>query len=66
MNIYFWRTFEKQEIDYIEEYNGRFYAYEMKWNPKKKSKLTTAFLKVYPDSDFKNVNSDNYIEFISD
>ena len=66
VNYYFWRTFQKQEVDYIEEYGGKLHAYEMKWNPKKKSKLTTAFLKVYPDSDFKNVNSDNYIEFISE
>lgn len=32
---YFWRTTEKQEIDYIEENDGQLHLFEMKWNEKK-------------------------------
>ena len=31
LNIYFWRTHNRQEIDFIEEYGGKMYAYEFKW-----------------------------------
>lgn len=30
-NIYFWRSYSQQEIDYIEEKNGILYTYEYKW-----------------------------------
>lgn len=32
---YFWRTQAQQEIDYVEELDGRFSVLVMKWNPKK-------------------------------
>lgn len=35
---YFWRTYQRQEIDWIEEQDGRLYGYELKWNPKKKQR----------------------------
>ncbi|MDY6953523.1 MAG: ATP-binding protein, partial [Thermodesulfobacteriota bacterium] len=31
-NSYFWRTYDKQEIDLVEEREGRLFGYEMKWN----------------------------------
>ncbi|MCK5368487.1 MAG: ATP-binding protein, partial [Cyclobacteriaceae bacterium] len=34
-NNYFWRTYDQQEIDLIEEYEGRLHAYEFKWGNKK-------------------------------
>ena len=35
-NNYFWRTYDKQEIDWIEERDGQLFAYEFKWQSKKK------------------------------
>lgn len=35
VNSYFWRTNQQQEIDYIEECDGQFSLFEMKWNPKR-------------------------------
>jgi len=29
--MYFWRTKQQQEIDFVEEVNGEIYAYEFKW-----------------------------------
>lgn len=33
---WFWRTTAKQEIDYIEQIDGKMSAFEFKWNPKRK------------------------------
>lgn len=63
-NTYFWRTTQQQEIDYIEEYNGKLYAYEFKWNSKKKASISKTFIQAYPDHEFKVINKDNYTEFI--
>ncbi len=30
---YFWRTQQQQEIDYIEEIDGKISVFEFKWNP---------------------------------
>lgn len=35
---YFWRTYQQQEIDWIEEIDGEFSAFEFKWNDKKANK----------------------------
>ncbi len=65
MNRYFWRTQQKQEIDYIEDLNGKLYAYEFKWNPKKKARFSTTFTKNYPVEKTMVVNRENYLDFLS-
>ncbi len=62
--LFFWRTKQQQEIDLIEEKDGRLFAYEFKWNSKKKSKLPTSFENNYSDIEFKVINKDNYWEFV--
>ncbi|NBV31921.1 MAG: ATPase, partial [Bacteroidetes bacterium] len=44
---FFWRTVAKQEIDFVEERNGRITAYEFKWSPRAKAKIPASFLKSY-------------------
>ncbi|HJK86603.1 MAG TPA: ATP-binding protein [Candidatus Megaira endosymbiont of Nemacystus decipiens] len=66
INQYFWRTYDRQEIDYIEEENGYLNAYEFKWNPKTKAKKPKLFLDSYQDSTFQIISQDNYIsDFIN-
>lgn len=60
VNRYFWRTTQQQEIDYIEESDGIFTAYEFKWNPQKKAKISQTFLKAYPNTEIVTVNRDNF------
>jgi len=62
--FYFWRTTQQQEIDYIEERDGKLYCYEFKWNSNKKATLSTTFSTNYPDSSFTLINPDNYTDFI--
>lgn len=61
---YFWRTLQKQEIDYIEEYGGILSAFEIKWRTEK-MRVPKAFLVAYPKTKVELVNSYNYKSFIS-
>ncbi|MEW6772749.1 MAG: DUF4143 domain-containing protein [Bacteroidota bacterium] len=64
VNNYFWRTYTQQEIDWIEERNGKLYAYEFKWTPpNKKIKPPTLWKENY-SSNFKVIHKDNFQEFI--
>ncbi len=62
-NFYFWRTYDQQEIDLIEERAGKLYGYEIKWS-KLKSKKPAEWLRAYENSQFENVNNENYQNFI--
>lgn len=62
---YFWRTTQQQEIDYVEEKDGRFTLFEMKFNPKKAStKLPKAFLETYDVEQTAIVTPDNWTEWL--
>ncbi len=62
-NSYFWRTTQQQEIDYIEEVNGAFFAYEFKWNEKKKTRFPLSFTKNYNSAN-QGINRGNFREFV--
>ena len=64
VNTWFWRTQQQQEIDYIEEHDGKFSAFEFKWNPESKVKKTGLFLTAYPNSSLKMIHRDNYEDFL--
>lgn len=60
---YFWRTYGGQEIDLVEDRNGKLFGYEIKWSEKRKVKQPQDWT-VYKNSSFKVVNRDNYLDFI--
>jgi predicted AAA+ superfamily ATPase len=62
---YFWRTYDQQELDWLETEAETINAFEFKWNENKKSKVPIAFSKAYPDATFEVINKQNYLEFIS-
>ncbi len=62
-NLYFWRTYDKQEIDLIEEYNGMLHAYEIKAG-KKNPVAPLAFRNAYPDAAFAVINRENFTEVL--
>lgn len=64
-NRFFWRTKQQQEIDYIEDRDGKLSAFEFKWSNFKTIKPSTTFTKAYPDSEFSVISPDNYQTFIS-
>lgn len=63
-NSYFWRTYEGQEIDLIEERDGKIFGYEFKWSSLKKIKPPGNWSSAYPESEFQVINPDNYLDFI--
>ena len=64
-SVYFWRTHDGQEVDYIEEYNDQLFAYEFKWKQGKK-KIPVAFKKAYPDAKFDWISPVNMDLFLMD
>ena len=64
-NIYFWRTTQQQEIDYVEDRNGKLFAFEFKFSAGKTPKLPITFSKNYPETEFKVINKENFQEFLN-
>jgi len=63
-NFYFWRTYDQQEIDLVEDSKGSITAYECKWK-KDTKKIPNDWKKAYPQSQFNLINKDNVFEFLS-
>lgn len=63
-NNYFWRTWDGQEIDWVEEREGKLYGYEFKWGATDK-KAPKEWGKNYSNSSFEIINKDNYLKFIA-
>ena len=63
-NRYFWRTYDKKEIDYIEERDGVLSGFEFKWNPNRTMKVPQEFLDTYPGSSVEQVDRGNYWRFL--
>lgn len=64
VNNYFWRTYDKQEIDWVEDRGGKLYGYEFKWNPKKKIKAPGAWTKNYEGATYEIISPDNYLPWL--
>lgn len=62
--VYFWRNVRGQEIDYIEEIDGKIYPYEFKWNPKAKVKLPSAFIENYSPEPIQVIHRENFWEWL--
>lgn len=60
---YFWRTYDQQEIDLLEEQGDNLQAFEMKWKAQK-VKPPAAFTKNYEAARFNIIHTDNYLEYI--
>ena len=63
-NNYFWRTYTKNEVDYLEEADAKLFAYEFKWNQNARIK-SSAFMNTYPQAQFDVINKENYLSFVT-
>lgn len=61
--LHFWRTYDQQEIDLVEERGEALSAYEMKWKSQKQNP-PVAWLKSYPQSTYQVICPDNYHGFV--
>ncbi len=64
-NNYFWRTYDQQEIDWIEERDGKLFGFEMKYQ-KKTFKAPGGWTKNYPEASFDVISRENYLKFITE
>lgn len=59
---YFWRTYTGAELDYVEEINGRLFAWEIKFK-KAKKKAPKAWIENYGNQ-YRCITYDNFGEFV--
>jgi predicted AAA+ superfamily ATPase len=64
VNHWFWRTTEQQEIDYLEEEDGKLTAFEFKWNPSAKLTIPNSFKQAYPSAEIKIIHRGNFEQFL--
>ena len=62
-NSYFWRTYDKAEIDLVEERKGKLFGCEVKWKDAR-IKVPNDWRTNYPDASFEVIHRGNYLQFI--
>jgi len=62
-NNYFWRTWDKKEIDWLEEREGKLFGFEFKFGAEKTGNFKD-FLRHYPAAILEVVNKENYQKFL--
>lgn len=63
VDYYFWRTYDGQEIDFIEDSDGVVSGYEVKWSTHVKYRVPKAWKEAYPNSKVVLINRENYLPF---
>lgn len=63
-NNYFWRTYDQQELDWVEEEGDQLRSYEFKYSLNKSPKSPAAWAKAYPDASFEVIHPGNYLDWI--
>ena len=63
-NNFFWRTYDQKEIDWVEEREGKLFAYEFKWG-KPVVKPPKIWAETYPEASYECITQENYLEFIT-
>ncbi|MDA3839143.1 MAG: ATP-binding protein [Candidatus Delongbacteria bacterium] len=61
--IFFWRSRQKQEVDFVEEISGNITGYEFKWKTRNNIKLPKTFTDAY-NADTKIIDHTNFREFV--
>ena len=62
-NMYFWRTWDQQEVDLVEEREGKLFGYECKWRGG--AAPPRGWSASYPDAVFEVVTPANYLTFVA-
>lgn len=62
--MWFWRTHQQKEIDYIEEADGKISAFEFKWNPERKYRIPSSFTDTYGISEVMIIHRENFLPFV--
>lgn len=63
---YFWRNKQQAEVDYVEEIDGKIYAFEFKWNPAAKTKFPEAFIESYQPEVTQVIHQENFWQWLNE
>jgi len=61
--FYFWRTYDRKEIDLIEEQAGKLSGYEIKWK-RVSARVPKDWHEFYPDASLEVIHRENYLNYI--
>ncbi|MEX0723436.1 MAG: ATP-binding protein [Gracilimonas sp.] len=61
--MYFWRTKQQQEVDYVELSAKKIFGFEFKWNPKRDIRFPKTFTKNY-DAEIMGISRENFRGFV--
>jgi len=62
-NDYFWRTWDQNEVDFVEEREGKLFGYEFKWK-KAKVKEPKNWRGTYPEATYGVITPENYLQIL--
>lgn len=62
---YFWRTYDRKEIDLVEESGDKLRAFEFKYSATKKATIPKLWQQTYPDSSMEIITPENVMDFLS-
>lgn len=61
---WFWRTYDRQEIDYVEQEGDTLAAYEFKWTARGPVRAPVAWREAYPTAQFHRIGRDEAERFL--
>ena len=61
---WFWRTYDRQAIDYVEETQGGLSAYEFKWHARRSPRVPAAWAGAYPEASYIPVGPEEALDFL--
>jgi len=64
-NRYFWRTYQGQEVDFVEEVENKLTAFETKGSSKKIPSAPSEWKKNYPSATYEVISPENYQQYIT-
>ncbi|MCX8027192.1 MAG: ATP-binding protein [Thermodesulfovibrionales bacterium] len=60
---YFWRSFTGNEIDIVEEKDGRIYGYEIKWG-RQNVRIPNQWQETYKEAGFGVIDKENFLDYV--
>ncbi|HLE41261.1 MAG TPA: ATP-binding protein [Nitrospirota bacterium] len=62
--FYFWRTYDGQEVDWVEEREGKLLGFEFKWSGRNRRKKPKDWSGTYKNAEYMVIDRENYLEFL--
>lgn len=64
--FYFWRTYDQQEVDLVEEVEGTLTGYECRWSSGSRARPPSQWRQAYPGAGYEVVTRENWAPYLGD